>query len=98
LEDCNRSIKIDPNYSKPYGRMGLAYASLNDHLRAKEMYEKAIELDPSNQNYHCNLKIATEKIEEQQVDRSSPISLSQIFMLLHFPIFTETKPVRIDVW
>lgn len=47
--------------------MGLAYASLNDHRRAKEMYEKAIELDPYNDNYRSNLKVAEEKIEEQQV-------------------------------
>lgn len=47
--------------------MGLAYASLNDHKRAKELYEKAIELDPQNDSYRNNLRIAEEKIQEQQV-------------------------------
>ena len=67
LEDCQRSIEIDPDYSKAYGRMGLAYASLSDQKRAKESYEKAIELDPHNESYRNNLRIAEDRIQEQQV-------------------------------
>lgn len=66
LEDCQRAIEIDPSYSKAYGRMGLAYASLNDHAKAKEFYEKAIELDPHNESFRNNLRIAEEKALEAQ--------------------------------
>lgn len=46
--------------------MGLAYASLNDHIKAKQFYEKAIELDPYNESFRNNLRIAEEKANEQQ--------------------------------
>ena len=46
--------------------MGLAYASLNDHIKAKQFYEKAIELDPHNESFRNNLRIAEEKARESQ--------------------------------
>lgn len=46
--------------------MGLAYASLNDHAKAKSFYEKAIELDPHNESFRNNLRIAEEKAQEAQ--------------------------------
>ena len=71
LEDCQRAIEIDSSYSKAYGRMGLAYASLNDHAKAKQFYEKAIELDPNNESFRNNLRIAEEKAREMQ--RENPL-------------------------
>ena len=47
--------------------MGLAFSSLNDHYQAKEYYKKAVELDPSNESYANNLKVAQEKIAELEV-------------------------------
>lgn len=67
LEDCRRAIEIDANYSKAYGRMGLAYASLNDHHRARDCYKKASELDPTNESYKNNLSIAESKVAEIEV-------------------------------
>lgn len=52
--------------------MGLAYASLNDHHRARDCYKKAAELDPSNESYTTNLSIAEEKIAE--LERSDPLA------------------------
>ena len=72
LEDCRRAIEIDPNYSKAYGRMGLAYASLNDHHRARDCYKRATELDPTNDSYRSNLSIAEEKVAE--LERQDPLS------------------------
>ena len=72
LEDCRRAIQIDETYSKAYGRMGLAYASLNDHHRARECYKKAAELDPSNDSYKNNLAIAEEKVAELEVSLILP--------------------------
>ena len=67
LKDCQTAISTDPNYSKAYGRMGLAYASLNDHQRARDCYKKAIELDPENESYKNNLRIAEEKLAEVRI-------------------------------
>ncbi|XP_010790313.1 small glutamine-rich tetratricopeptide repeat-containing protein alpha-like, partial [Notothenia coriiceps] len=43
--------------------MGLALASLNKHTEAGTYYKKALELDPDNDTYKTNLKIAEEKME-----------------------------------
>lgn len=67
IEDCRRAIEIDPNYSKAYGRMGLAYANLNNHHLARENYKKALELDPNNDSYASNLKVAEDNIAELEV-------------------------------
>lgn len=41
----------------------LALASLNKHSEAVGYYQKALELDPHNDTYKSNLKIAEEKME-----------------------------------
>ena len=46
----------------------LALASLNKHTEAASYYKKALELDPDNDTYKTNLKIAEEKM-----DTSSPV-------------------------
>lgn len=46
-------------------RCSLALASLNDNRGAIENYKKAIELDPSNENFKTNLAIAEEKAKTQ---------------------------------
>ncbi len=71
LNDCKRAISCDPNYSKAYGRMGLAYASMNDHIRARDCYRKAVDLDPTNESYRNNLLIAEEKMSEVRHDSRS---------------------------
>ncbi|KAM8763792.1 small glutamine-rich tetratricopeptide repeat-containing protein alpha isoform 1-T2 [Rhynchonycteris naso] len=69
VQDCERAICIDPSYSKAYGRMGfsppsLALSSLNKHTEAVAYYKKALELDPDNETYKSNLKIAEQKLRE----------------------------------
>lgn len=46
----------------------MALASLNKHTEAAGYYKKALELDPDNDTYKTNLKIAEEKMET-----SSPV-------------------------
>lgn len=41
----------------------LALASLNKHTEAVSYYKKALELDPDNETYKSNLKIAEQKME-----------------------------------
>lgn len=52
--------------------MGLAYASLNDHHRARDCYKRASELEPGNESYLTNLSIAEDKIAE--LERSDPLA------------------------
>ncbi|XP_011503786.1 PREDICTED: small glutamine-rich tetratricopeptide repeat-containing protein alpha [Ceratosolen solmsi marchali] len=65
IRDCHTAISIDPNYSKAYTRLGLAYSSLNKHKEAKEIYLKALELQPDNEYIKNSLRIVEEKLSEQ---------------------------------
>ncbi|GMT13865.1 hypothetical protein PFISCL1PPCAC_5162, partial [Pristionchus fissidentatus] len=64
IQDCRTALALDPNYSKAYGRMGLALSCQNRYDQAVEAYKKAIELDPSQESYKNNLKIAEDKVRE----------------------------------
>lgn len=67
IKDCHAALEIDPNYSKAYGRLGLAYSSLEQYKEAKESYQKALELEPDNKSIRNNLQIAEEKLAQQGV-------------------------------
>lgn len=58
----------DPSFSFPAG--SLALSSLNKHTEAVVYYKKALELDPDNDTYKSNLKIAEQKMKETP----SPVS------------------------
>ncbi|MFH4983166.1 hypothetical protein AB6A40_009875 [Gnathostoma spinigerum] len=66
IQDCRTALALDPNYSKAYGRMGLALSCQNRYDQAAEAYKKAAELDPNQESYKHNLKIAEEKMKEMQ--------------------------------
>lgn len=51
----------------------MALASLNKHTEAASYYKKALELDPDNDTYKNNLKVAEEKMET-----SSPVRITNI--------------------
>lgn len=57
IDDCKAALKIEPTYSKAYGRLGFAYTSLKMFQEAKQSYQKALELEPGNQNYLNNLEL-----------------------------------------
>lgn len=51
------------SYSKAYGRMGLAYSSVEKHKEAVDCFKKAIEIEPDNESYKTNLKLADDKLK-----------------------------------
>ena len=63
IEDCKTALKIDPSYGKAWGRLGLALLSNNQFEEAFEAYNKAIQLEPTNDGYKQNLKIVEEKLK-----------------------------------
>lgn len=67
VADCKKALSIDEQYSKAYGRMGLAYSILNQHQEAKECYQKAVDLEPDNESYINNLRVAEEKLKQTNV-------------------------------
>uniref|UniRef100_A0A8C2ZNH5 Small glutamine-rich tetratricopeptide repeat-containing protein beta n=1 Tax=Cyclopterus lumpus TaxID=8103 RepID=A0A8C2ZNH5_CYCLU len=68
--DCDRAIGIDPSYSKAYGRLGLALTATNKYPEAITYFKKALVLDPDNDTYKSNLKIA----EQKQKEATSPVT------------------------
>ncbi|CAF1017226.1 unnamed protein product [Rotaria magnacalcarata] len=62
LSDCFRSIEIDPNYSKAYGRLGVIYLSLDKVHEALDAYKKAHALEPNNENYKQSIRICEERL------------------------------------
>ncbi|GLJ40361.1 hypothetical protein SUGI_0830220 [Cryptomeria japonica] len=67
IEDCNKSIQLDPCYSKAYSRLGLVYyAQGKYHDAIQKGFKKALELDPHNTSVKENIRVANEKLEELQ--------------------------------
>lgn len=50
IKDAKKSIQIDPHFAKGYSRLGNFYLDL-DPEKSLEYFEKALENDPSNQDY-----------------------------------------------
>ncbi|XP_012277686.1 small glutamine-rich tetratricopeptide repeat-containing protein alpha isoform X2 [Orussus abietinus] len=67
IKDSRTALAIDPSYSKAYGRLGIAYASLERYREAKECYQKALEMEPDNEGYKNNIQLAEEKLTQQGV-------------------------------
>lgn len=63
-EDCKMALRYDSNYSKAYGRLGMAYAKMNKNLEAEEAYKNALRLDPDNADYQNNLNVTQQRIQE----------------------------------
>ncbi|KAF5189336.1 Small glutamine-rich tetratricopeptide repeat-containing protein alpha, partial [Thalictrum thalictroides] len=78
ITDCKRSIEIDPNYSKAYSRLGLAYYAQGNYRDAIDKgFMKALQLDPNNSSVKENIRVAEQKLrdlhrtEQHQNGRSS---------------------------
>jgi tetratricopeptide (TPR) repeat protein len=54
LEFLDAFIKKEPNRGEAYSNRGLAYAGLNQHERAIEDYNKAVELNPEGAEAYSN--------------------------------------------
>ncbi|TYI82868.1 hypothetical protein E1A91_D05G251500v1 [Gossypium mustelinum] len=67
IRDCHKSIEIDPNYSKAYSRLGLAYYAQGNYADAIEKgFKKALQLDPNNQSVKENIQVAEQKLNDEQ--------------------------------
>ncbi|XP_004290864.1 PREDICTED: small glutamine-rich tetratricopeptide repeat-containing protein-like [Fragaria vesca subsp. vesca] len=72
IRDCLVSIEIDPNYSKAYSRLGLAFYAVGSYREAIDQgFKMALQLDPNNEAVKENIRMAEQKlIEQQQRSRS----------------------------
>ncbi|XP_031504295.1 uncharacterized protein LOC116266928 [Nymphaea colorata] len=66
IDDCEKSIYIDPNYSKAYSRLGLAhYAQGNYNDAISQGFLKALQLDPTSSSIQDNIRVAEQKLKEE---------------------------------
>ncbi|CAI8605543.1 unnamed protein product [Vicia faba] len=67
IEDCLKSIEIDPYYSKAYSRLGLAYYAQGKYKDAIDKgFQRALQLDPNNETVKENIRVAVQKLMEEQ--------------------------------
>lgn len=81
IKDCLKSIEIDPSYSKAYSRLGLVYYAQGNYRDAiNKGFRKALELDPNNDAVLENIRVAEQKLKEEQERRQRYQDTSS-----HFP-------------
>ncbi|KAH6557379.1 hypothetical protein KP509_1Z118100 [Ceratopteris richardii] len=67
IADSTKAIELDPEYSKAYSRLGLAYYSQGKYKEAIEKgFTKALQLDPNSKSIQENMQAALKKFGEQQ--------------------------------
>jgi len=52
LKTLKRALEIDPDYVEIYCVLGDAYLDLGEYDKAKEAFEKALDLEPENAEAH----------------------------------------------
>ncbi|XP_013149269.1 PREDICTED: small glutamine-rich tetratricopeptide repeat-containing protein alpha-like [Papilio polytes] len=62
IADCMEALALQPNYGKAHGRLGLALAALDRNVEARASFDRAAQLDPDNESYKENLRLAEEKL------------------------------------
>ncbi|XP_004290865.1 PREDICTED: small glutamine-rich tetratricopeptide repeat-containing protein beta-like [Fragaria vesca subsp. vesca] len=78
MRDCLKSIEIDPNYSKGYTRLGVAYYALGNYRAAIDKgFKKALQLDPKNEAAKESIRVSQLKLIEQQQQSGSHYSHHQ---------------------
>ncbi len=56
LKELQAAVKLDENNAKIYGLMGFAYMNMNNHAQAKTFFQKALKIDPKEENATQYLK------------------------------------------
>lgn len=73
LEDANKTVSLNPTWSKGYSRKGSALAYLGRFEEAIAAYEKGLELEPGNQ------QLATGLAEVRKQAESSKLETAKLF-------------------
>ncbi|KIW70333.1 hypothetical protein PV04_02612 [Phialophora macrospora] len=74
LDDANKTTEIKPDWAKGWGRKGAAQHGLGDLVGAKDAFEEALKLDPSNAQAQQGLQAVTRAIEaEARADGADPM-------------------------
>ncbi|KAG0483559.1 hypothetical protein HPP92_011643 [Vanilla planifolia] len=68
VEDCLKSIEIDPGYSKAYSRLGLAYYNQGNYSEALDKgFLRALQLNPDSKSIKESVKAAQRMLVESSI-------------------------------
>lgn len=62
VADCTAALALQPDYGKAHGRLGLALTALERHREARQAFARAAQLEPDNESYRQNLRLADERL------------------------------------
>ncbi|XP_075985039.1 small glutamine-rich tetratricopeptide repeat-containing protein beta-like [Anticarsia gemmatalis] len=65
VADCMAALALQPDYGKAHGRLGLALTALERHREARAAYARASQLEPDNESYRQNLRLADERLNQR---------------------------------
>lgn len=65
VADCMAALAIQPDYGKAHGRLGLALTALERHREARAAFARASQLEPENESYRQNLRLADERLAQR---------------------------------
>jgi Flp pilus assembly protein TadD len=60
LAHWERAIKLDPTYAPAYNNLAIGYEQQGDFEKARNAYQKALELNPNNQYIKQNYELFRE--------------------------------------
>ncbi|XP_073288196.1 uncharacterized protein [Primulina huaijiensis] len=93
VQDCLKSIEINPNYSKAYGRLGFAYYAQGKYKDAiGKGFRKALQLDPTNNAVKENIRNSATTSHGESSQQSEGGSRSRFAAPPPFP----SMPFNVD--
>lgn len=68
---CQKAISLDPTYTMAWSRMAWAYFRRKDYARARNCFEKLIDLNPNNPDAYVTLAFVDNKLSRKQESRNA---------------------------
>lgn len=65
VADCMAALQLQPDYGKAHGRLGIALTAMDRHQEARAAFVRASQLEPTNESYRQNLRLADERLASQ---------------------------------
>eukprot|EP00041_Stephanoeca_diplocostata_P028222 m.792704 g.792704 ORF g.792704 m.792704 type:complete len:413 (-) comp23332_c1_seq31:3065-4303(-) len=72
VADCRSAVKIDRQYAKGYGRLGMSLMALGRVQEAKDAFTQALAIEPNNENFAASAVRATELLAQQANEQTAP--------------------------
>ncbi|KAI7850995.1 hypothetical protein BDC45DRAFT_546399 [Circinella umbellata] len=66
LEDCNKALKLDPDFNKVYSRRAACHMELEEYEEAVKDYRHLTEIDAGNREYRSLLQKAELELKKSQ--------------------------------